>query len=214
MSADVTNTVGIVLAGGQSRRMGGGDKGLRVLADKTMLRHVIDRLKPQVDAVALNANGAPERFADYGLPVFEDTIPDHAGPLAGVLAGMRWARKNAPNADAILTVPTDTPFLPTNLQQQFSLAREKSNKVIFLATSAAGHQPVIGLWPVDLADALETALDDGIRKVRAWTDMYGTQFVHFDPIVMGDQQLDPFLNANTPEEFADAETLLKKINGI
>jgi molybdopterin-guanine dinucleotide biosynthesis protein A len=193
---------GVILAGGQSRRMGGGDKGLLELAGKPMLAHVIERLAPQVGGLVLNANGDPARLARFGLPVVADSIPDFAGPLAGVLAGMRWARAHTPAARFIATAAGDAPLLPTDLVARCRAALRDSSGGIALAQSDGELHPVIGLWPVALADDLEAALRDGVRKVLAWTDRHGTVPVPFAFVEVGGSHaaIDPFFNANTPQE--------------
>ena len=196
--------VGVLLAGGQSRRMGGGDKCLRPLGDRTILEHVIDRIRPQVGPLILNANGDPNRFQSYGLPVVADVVDGFAGPLAGVLTGLRWAEINAPQCEWLLSVPTDAPFVPKNLAT--SLRREISAQGAQLAcaTSRGRTHPVVALWPVALADALEQALvGEDIRKIDRWTARYRLVEVSFDDI-----DVDPFFNANRPEDLAIAERLL------
>ena len=203
---------GVLLAGGQSRRMGGGDKGLLELAGRSMLQHVIDRFGPQVSRLAINANGDPGRFADLGLPVVPDNIEGQPGPLAGVLAGMRWAAVNVPSARWIATGSTDAPFLPADLVARLhdALRAETHPHTIAIARSDGHLHPVIGLWPVALADDLERAIrDDGIRKVLAWTDRHGTLAVDFDFAQIGGRRIDPFFNANTPEELDEARRLLE-----
>jgi molybdopterin-guanine dinucleotide biosynthesis protein A len=198
---DPAHTVtGVILAGGQSRRMGGGDKGLLELAGKPMLVHVIERLAPQVGGLVINANGDPARFACLGLPVVADTIPDFAGPLAGVLAGMRWARANTPAARFIATAAGDAPMLPADLVSRCLKALEDRPGGIALAQSGGELHPVIGLWPVALADDLEAQLRTGVRKVVAWTDRHGTVPVPFAFVEVGRAAIDPFFNANTPQE--------------
>ena len=207
-----TSTItGVLLAGGQSRRMfagqaGTGDKGLMPIAGKPMLTHVIERLRPQVGRMVINANGDPARFSAFGLPVTPDTITGHVGPLAGVLAGMRWALAHAPASTHIATVSTDAPFVPADLIAK--LAAGLATNPIALAASGGELQPVIGLWPVALADDLEAALHDGVRKVLAWTNRHGTTAVEFPFIVAGDRTIDPFFNANTPDELDEARALL------
>jgi molybdopterin-guanine dinucleotide biosynthesis protein A len=191
---------GVILAGGQSRRMGGGDKGLLELAGRPMLAHVIERLAPQVGRLVINANGDPARFAGLGLPVVADTIPDFAGPLAGVLAGMRWSNAHAPAARWIATAAGDAPLLPTDLVARFLAAEGDRPGSIALAQSGGELHPVIGLWPVALADDLEARLAAGVRKVLAWTDRHGTVPVPFAMVEVGGTELDPFFNANTPQE--------------
>ncbi len=202
--------VGVLLAGGLSRRMGGGDKGLLDLAGSSMLARVIDRIRPQVGDLVINANGDPARFAAFKLAVVPDTVPDNPGPLAGVLAGMRWAQTNRPAARYILTVSTDAPFLPGDLADRLALAADSAAGAIAMARSSGKLQPVIGLWPTALADDLEAAIrHDGIRKVLAWTDRHGVAAVDFAPVLIGDKGVDPFFNANTPEELDEARRLLR-----
>lgn len=202
------SVTGVILAGGLSRRMGGGDKGLLDLAGKPMLAHVIERLAPQADRVVINANGDPARFAAFGLPVVADTVPDFAGPLAGVLAGMRWSRANAPAARWIATAAGDAPLLPRDLVGRCIRALEGRPGAVALAQSAGELHPVIGLWPVALADELEAQLAAGVRKVLAWTDRHGTVPVSFPFVQVGGTELDPFFNANTPQELAELRALL------
>ena len=199
---------GVILAGGQSRRMGGGDKGLLDLAGKPMLAHVVERLAPQVGRIVLNANGDPGRFAASGLPVVADPLPGFPGPLAGVLAGMRWSRANAPAARWIVTAAGDAPLLPQDLVARCLLALQDRPGAIALAQSAGGLHPVIGLWPVALADDLEAELAAGVRKVLAWTDRHGTVAVPFAFVRVGGRDIDPFYNANTPAELDALRALL------
>jgi len=198
---------GVLLAGGQSRRMGGGDKGLLRLDGKSMLAHVIERLSPQVSAIVLNANGNPERFAELGLPVVADPVAGFVGPLAGVLAGMRWSFAHAPEHRFIVTAAGDAPLLPRDLVARL-LAAAGAGRQIALARSNGMLHPVIGLWPVALADDLEEALGQGVRKVLDWTDRHGTVGVDFANERLGARAIDPFFNANTPQEFDDLRALL------
>lgn len=207
--------VGVLLAGGQSRRMfadgaGSGDKGLLDIAGRPMLAHVIERLAPQVGALVLNANGDPGRFASFGLPLVADTVGGQVGPLAGVLAGMRWAVAHAPGTALIATASTDAPFVPRDLVERLVSARNAAGggERIALARSGGHLHPVIGLWPVSLADDLEQALLDGVRKVLAWTDRHGTVGVDFASVTVAGEEVDPFFNANTPEELRQARQLL------
>jgi len=187
---------GVILAGGLSRRMGGGDKGLLPLGDGTILSHVVARLAPQVVALALNANGEPARFAALGLPVVADTIDGFAGPLAGVLAGLDWAATQG--GDHIVTAAADTPFFPCDLVPRLLAAGDG----IVLAATADGVHPTFGLWPVALRDDLRAALQGGLRKVVHWTDRHGAATALFDDAG------DPFFNVNTPEDLARAEAML------
>jgi molybdenum cofactor guanylyltransferase len=207
---DPLAVTGVVLAGGQSRRMGGGDKGLLELAGKPMLGHVIDRLSPQVGRVAINANGEPSRFAPFGLPIVADTVSGFVGPLAGVLAGMRWSAGNASAARWIVTVAGDAPMLPLDLVSRLAGAVAVRKSAIALARSAGEVHPVIGLWPVALADDLETALEAGVRKVLHWTDRHGRVEVDFPMTRIGRIEVDPFFNANTPQELDSLRAMLAK----
>ncbi|MGH6920056.1 MAG: molybdenum cofactor guanylyltransferase MobA [Geminicoccaceae bacterium] len=194
--------VGVLLAGGQARRMGGGDKSLRHLGDRTILEHVIERARPQVAALVLNANGDPARFARFGLPVAADVVEGFAGPLAGVLTGMEWARANRPDCAWIASIATDTPFFPKDLVARMCQAVEGAE--LACASSRGRANPVFGLWPVRLADDLRRAMvDEEIRKVDVWTARYRLVEVDFPA-----EPFDPFFNANRPEDLAEAERLL------
>ena len=196
--------IGLLLAGGRATRMGGGDKGLRLLAGRPILDHVIERLRAQLDRLLLNANGDPARFAAYGLPVVGDSPPDFAGPLAGVLAGLEWAAREAPDCPLLLSAPTDAPFLPRDLARRLWAGRESEGADIAMAASGGRTHPVVGLWPAALAPALRHALvEEGLRKVDIWTARYRVAVVDF-PI----EAVDPFFNANRPEDLAEAERLV------
>jgi molybdenum cofactor guanylyltransferase len=202
MERRMMQPLGVILAGGLARRMGGGDKGLLPLGNSTILGHVIERLEPQVAGLALNANGDPARFAATGLPVFSDSIDGFAGPLAGVLAGLDWAADL--NAKHIVTAAADTPFFPADLVPRLLLAAEEQSKPIALARTINGRHPTFGLWPVALRDDLRQALLDGTRKVVAWTDLHGTAMADFPVLTF-----DPFFNVNTPEDLEMAESHLE-----
>ena len=196
--------LGVILAGGQATRMGGGDKGLLTLGGQTILGHVIERLAPQVAAMALNANGDAARFADLKLPVLPDSIDGFAGPLAGVLAGLDWAASQG--ADAIVTAAADTPFFPGDLVPQLLLAGEGMTHPLVLATTpdaggGTARHPTFGLWPVALRDDLRAALQDGLRKVVMWTQKHGGREVLFPHEAA-------FFNINTPEDLKTAESML------
>ena len=198
--------LGVILAGGLARRMGGGDKGLLMLGGQTLLARVIERLEPQVAGLAINANGDATRFADYGLPVVADSIEGFAGPLAGVLAGLDWAAGQG--ADHIVTAAADTPFFPADLVPHLLLAAETDKKPIALAATPHPErgllrQPTFGLWPVALRDDLRHALQDGVRKIVQWTDGHGAALA---PIPV--DGFDPFFNVNTPEDMERAEALI------
>jgi molybdopterin-guanine dinucleotide biosynthesis protein A len=196
--------LGVILAGGQATRMGGGDKGLLLLGGQTLLSRVIDRLEPQVAKVALNANGDPARFSALGLPVLPDSIDGFVGPLAGVLAGLDWAAEQG--ADAIVTAAADTPFFPCDLVPQLLLGSEGMPHPLVLASTpdpkrGTARHPTFGLWPVALRAELREALQGGLRKVVLWTDQHGGREALFP-------QEDAFFNVNTPEDLAHAEMML------
>lgn len=219
MTYEPERIVGLLLAGGQSRRMfrdaagvgsGSGDKGLLPLGERSMLGHVVNRLAPQVGRLVINANSDPDRFAAFGLPVVPDTVAGFVGPLAGILAGMRWSVANVPAATHLASASTDAPFLPVDLVARLWAAAERQPGTIAIARSAGELHPVIGLWPVALADDLEIALGAGIRKVLRWTDRHGTLPVDFEIATIDGEPVDPFFNANTPEELAEARRLLER----
>ena len=196
--------LGVILAGGQATRMGGGDKGLLPLGDRRLIDSVIDRLGPQVAGLALNANGDPARFAGLGLPVLPDSIPGFAGPLAGVLAGLDWAAGQG--AETIVTAAADTPFFPCDLVPQLLLAAEGMEAPLALAATpdparGRARHPTFGLWPVALRDDLREALAGGLRKVVLWTDRHGGREALFP-------QEEAFFNVNTPADLERAEAML------
>ncbi|MEX2167255.1 MAG: molybdenum cofactor guanylyltransferase MobA [Methyloceanibacter sp.] len=201
--------VGVLLAGGQSRRMGGGDKALRPLGGKPLLAHVVARLKPQVAGMIINANGKASRFAAFDLPVVADSIAGFAGPLAGVHAGLSWVKANRPGIDHVVTVAADTPFFPTDLVQQF-LAALKNQPTLLVARSEEGLHPVIGLWPVAFVTILEDSLKRGDRKASDWVKSQGAVEVFFPKVEIGGRLIDPFFNINQPEELAEADALLRR----
>jgi len=194
--------LGVILAGGQSRRMGGGDKSLLPLGKGCLLDHVIDRIEPQVGALCLNANGDAARFSTFGLPVVSDSVDGFAGPLAGVLAGLDWAADK--KATHIVTVAADTPFFPPDLVPSLLLGTEKQGQPIALARTENGRHPTFGLWPVALREDLRGALENGVRKVVQWTDSHGTAMVDFPT-----GRFDPFFNVNTPDDLALAQSYLE-----
>jgi molybdenum cofactor guanylyltransferase len=198
------STFGLLLAGGLARRMGGGDKPLRTIGGKTILAHVIERVRPQCAGLVLNANGDPARFADYGLPVIPDDVPDFAGPLAGILAGLDWLAVTHPDVPWLTSIAADTPFVPHDLVARLHQAREAAKVPLACAGSGGWTHPVIGLWPVALRHDLRKALvDENERKIDRWTARHGVAVATWptDPV-------DPFFNANTPEDITEAERLL------
>ena len=196
--------LGVILAGGQATRMGGGDKGLRLLGGQSLLAHVEARLAPQVAGLALNANGDPARFSGLGMPVIADSVAGFAGPLAGVLAGLDWAASQG--AETIVTAAADTPFFPCDLVPQLLLASEGMTHPLVLAVTpdperGRARHPTFGLWPVALRDDLRAALEGGLRKVVLWTDRHGGREALFPDEAA-------FFNVNTPEDLIRAETML------
>ncbi len=196
-------TLAVVLAGGLARRMGGGDKPLRLLAGRPLLDHVLDRLRPQVAATILNANGDPARFAGWGLPVVPDGVPDHPGPLAGILAALDWAAAERPDCAWVVSVPGDSPLIPEDLVARLHAERQVAEVPLACARSDGQTHPPIGLWPVALREDLRAALAAGERKIDRWTARHG--IAHAD---WPTRPIDPFFNANAPEDLAEAEALL------
>lgn len=199
----VTGVAGVLLAGGQARRMGGGDKCMLELDGRPLLSHVIDRARSQVDCLMINANGDPGRFAAFGLPVEKDSVEGFAGPLAGVLTGLEWAARERPDCSHVATIATDTPFFPADLVARLRSAVDGGADMA-CAASGDRHHPVFGLWPVARADDLRRALvEEDIRKVDIWTVRYRLDAVEFP--VGG---IDPFFNVNRPDDLARAEAHL------
>ncbi|MBO9400274.1 molybdenum cofactor guanylyltransferase MobA [Shimia sp. R9_3] len=197
--------LGVILAGGQATRMGGGDKGRLMLSQRSILEHVIERLEPQVAGLALNANGDAARFDDLDLPVLPDSLEGYPGPLAGVLAGLDWAAEQG--SDAIVTAAADTPFFPCDLVPRLLLAAEGKPHVLALSASREPdgkiwRQPTFGLWPVALRDDLRAALQEGLRKVVLWTDKHDA-----GQAIFAQTGIDPFFNVNTPDDLQEARRL-------
>ena len=201
----MTQVAGVLMAGGLSRRMGGGDKCLRPLAGRPLLDHLLERVRPQVSDLLLNANGDPARFAAYGLPVAADVVAGNAGPLAGVLTGLDWAAEVAPDCPWVASFACDAPFLPADLVARL-LAAVEAGAEMACATSRGRSHPVFGLWPVALRDELRDAMQaEEIRKVDVWTARYRLAQVAFDDRDIAGRKLDPFFNTNRPEDLAEAE---------
>ena len=195
-------TIGLILAGGLARRMGGGDKALKPLAGRPILAHVVDRLRGQCDDLLLNANGDPARLSGFGLPVVADSVPDFAGPLAGILAGLDWIAAHRPQSDWLLSVAVDTPFIPADLVSRLHQARIAAGTPLACAASAGQQHHAIGLWPVELREDLRGALAAGERKLGQWTQTHGVAVAEWPAA-----PIDPFFNVNTPEDLAEAERL-------
>ncbi len=197
------DVAGVVLAGGLSRRMGGGDKGLKEIGGKPILDRVIATIKPQLAALAINANGDSLRFSNYELPIIPDGVADFPGPLAGILAGLDWAAAALPSAAYLLSVPTDTPFLPDDLVMRLRQAVREGAELASVISGGQTH-PVIGLWPVSLRDELRQALiGENLRKIDRFTARYRLALVEY-PLT----PCDPFFNVNTPEDVELAEGYL------
>jgi molybdopterin-guanine dinucleotide biosynthesis protein A len=196
-------TLGLVLAGGLARRMGGGDKALLRIGEATILERVLDRLTPQCGGVILNANGDPARFAFTHLPVVADDVPGFAGPLAGILAGLDWAATHAPDAAWIASVPGDCPFVPRDMVARLHAARATEQRPLAGARSGEWRHPVVGLWPVALrADLRHALVTEGLRKIEVWTGRHGVAIADWPTA-----PVDPFFNVNTPQDAAEADRI-------
>lgn len=204
----IESVLGVILAGGQARRLGGGDKALRELAGKPLLAHAIDRLAPQVAQIVINANGDPARFDSFPVPVVADTVEGFAGPLAGVLSGLEWAAEHAPDCEWVVTCATDAPFFPEDLVARLRAAVADGADMACAESNGRKH-PVFGLWPVRLRADLRCALvAEDIRKVDLWTSRHALKSVDFPAPVV-----DPFFNINRPEDLAEAERIVAVLNG-
>lgn len=206
----MNKAVGVILAGGLATRMGGGDKGRLPLGKTSLIEHVVARLSSQTDCIALNANGDPKRFDDLNLPVLCDSVPDHPGPLVGILAGLDWAFQQ--DATHVVSVAADTPFFPIDLVLRLQRAAQKSPVGLALAASQSKtgkmwRQPTFGYWPVALREDLRSALGQGVRKVVQWTDQHQAGQAVFDATVY-----DPFFNVNTPQDHAKAQAMVGKVS--
>ncbi|MEM1372461.1 MAG: molybdenum cofactor guanylyltransferase MobA [Pseudomonadota bacterium] len=204
----------LILAGGLSRRMGGTNKTLLKVAGTPLIEHVIRRIKPQIEGpLAINSNHPPEDFSAFGLPVISDPVGGRVGPLAGVLAGLLWARDMQTTASHLLTVPGDVPFLPSDLVSQLTAAAHNGEQPppIVVAASAERTHGVIGLWSVALCDPLLAALEAGERTVLRWVERCGMRVVQFDETHIGGHTIDPFFNVNTPDDLALADRVLQAI---
>lgn len=196
--------LGVVLAGGLARRMGGGDKPMRALSGRPILAHIVERLAPQCSGIVINANGEPARFAEFGLPVAADNVAGHPGPLAGVLSGLDFAARMRPDIGFVVSVAGDCPFLPLDLVARLRAARQDEGAMLAVAASGGQAHPVIGLWPVALRDDLRRALvEEDLRKVSRWMARHRLATVSWPT-----EPVDPFFNANTPDDLAEAERLI------
>lgn len=203
MNEGAPSTFGALLAGGLARRMGGGDKPLRRIGGRPILDHVVERVAPQCAGLLLNANGDPSRFAAYGLPVVADDVPGFAGPLAGILAALDWVAQHRPDMSWVVSVAADTPFLPQDLVQRLHAARVAAGAELACAASGGRTHPVIGLWPVALRGELRHALVvEDMRKIDRWTARYRLAVAEWPAA-----PVDPFFNANAPDDLVEAEAL-------
>lgn len=203
MTSECPPTLGLVLAGGLARRMGGGDKALIEIGGRTILDRVLARLAPACEQVILNANGDPARFARFGLSVVADSVPDFAGPLAGVLAGLDWMAATRPDLAWMASAPGDCPFLPPDLVPRLHAAARAEGRTLACARSGGWRHPVAALWPLALRDDLRKAVvTEGLRKIEVWTARHGVAIADW-PIA----PRDPFFNINTPEDAAQARQL-------
>ena len=199
--------LGLILAGGLSRRMGGGDKAMLLLRGKPMVERVVERFAPQCAGLVLNANGDPARHASFDLPVVADDPPEFAGPLAGVLAGLEYCARYAPQRTHVASLAADTPFAPRDFVARLAHAQGCGAGIAVAASGGRTHF-VAALWPVALAGDLRRALGEGVRKVESFIGGYAVAVVEWplDPI-------DPFFNVNTPEDLLRAETFLERSGG-
>jgi molybdopterin-guanine dinucleotide biosynthesis protein A len=199
----MTEIPGVVLAGGLARRMGGGDKPMRKIGGKTILERVIARLAPQCGGLIINANGDPARFTGFGLPVVADDVADYPGPLAGILAALDWAAAHRPGVRWVLSAAGDCPFLPRDLVARLDAARAAQDAELAVAASGQRTHPVVGLWSVRLRHELRQALVvEGVRKIDRWTARYRIATATWPA-----EPLDPFFNANTIDDIAEADRL-------
>ena len=205
MMTDVPPTFGLILAGGLARRMGGGDKAKIEIGGVTILDRVLATLSGQCVGLAINANGDPERFADTGLPVIPDNVPDHPGPLAGILAGLDWLAEQDSGVEWMLSVPGDCPFLPGDLVERLHQARRKMGAGMPLACARSGEwrHPVVALWPLALREDLRRALTvEDLRKIEVWTSRHGVAVADWPA-----EPVDPFFNVNTPDDAKRAQEM-------
>src|SRR5262249_27484518 len=194
-------TLGLVLAGGLARRMGGGDKALIKVGGVAILDRVLERLRGACQTIVLNANGDPARFARYGLPVIADSVPDFAGPLAGILAGLDWAAAHAPGTEWVVSVPGDCPFLPSDLVDRLHAVRVEAGTALACARWGDWRRPVVGPWRVAVRGDRRPALTvEDLRKIDSRTARHGVAIASWS-----DQPIDPFFNVNPPDDVATAD---------
>ncbi len=199
------NITAVILAGGLARRMGGGDKPLKLLAGQPILSHIIDRIKPQATNLIINANSDPKVFENFKFPIVADSIKGFAGPLAGILAGMDWIAENQPNCRYMISIPGDGPFFPRDLVSKLMSPIIAGEADLTVAVSGDRTQPVVGAWDVQLRDDLRKAIqEENIHKVDKWTSRYRIIEVPFSS-----SPIDPFFNTNKLEDMEEAERLFR-----
>ncbi len=201
----MTEITGVILAGGKSARMGGGDKCLSLLGGRTLLARAIARARPQANELILNANGDVTRYCGIDLPIIPDSIEGFAGPLAGILSALEWAQAHRPNCTHVVSFASDTPFFPTDLVERLIRAAREQRTPLASAASGGRTHPVFGLWPVSLSGNLRHAMtQQNMRKVDAWTAHHRAALAEY-PVL----PFDPFFNINTPQDLTEAEKLLR-----
>jgi molybdenum cofactor guanylyltransferase len=201
-------TLGVLLAGGLSRRMGGGDKPFKLLGGRTLLERAVGRLRPQCIELILNANGDPARFFETRLTVVQDGIPNFAGPLAGILAALDWTATRRPAIEWVVSAAADSPFLPHDFVPRLHAARMHAGTPLACARTGGRTHPVNGLWSVELRNDLRRALiDEDMRKIDLWTARHGIAVADWTS-----NPFDPFFNINTPDDLAEAAQLLDRYN--
>jgi molybdopterin-guanine dinucleotide biosynthesis protein A len=205
-----SEVTGVLLAGGRSARLGGREKARLDIAGKPMLLHVLGRMRPQVGRIVINANGDPARFSGHCLPVVSDSVEGYAGPLAGLHAGMEWARRETPEAHFVASVPVDTPFVPLDLVARLKAALLAKGVACAIAASGGERHPVAGLWRVGLADDLAAALQQNVRALHRFADAQRCAVAEFAPLDIGGAPIDPFFNVNAPADLEKARTLAAK----
>jgi molybdopterin-guanine dinucleotide biosynthesis protein A len=198
------NIIGLILAGGQARRMGGVDKALLMLRGQTLIERAVAGAKPQVSELIINANGDVSRFARLGVPVISDRIQGFLGPLAGILAGLEWMRENRPDANFMASFACDCPFFPTDMVRRLLKTLQTEKASVAIAASGTRHHPVFALWSAAIEETSESVLKDrGLRKMDDFVDTLPNARV-----VFSSDLVDPFFNVNTPDDLARAEALM------
>ncbi len=208
-SSNSKNVLGVILAGGQSRRFGGGDKFIKELNGEALVDRVVERVRPQTEQMIISSNSETPHLTKFGLPIVADTIHGFAGPLAGILTGMEWTRQHYPDIEWIVSFPSDAPFVPLDCVSKMLEQAQMDNAEIVCASSAGRTHPVCALWRIDLADNLRQAMEEEeMRKIDLWTARHRLSALEFS-----DQPFDPFFNINRPEDLEQAEVILAGLSG-